>query len=335
MTTSPSVIPPELAAELATRADGESLRQLWQTIPPGLPTVTDTARANAWNALSARLADPARAPFTHDVAPPLTLDTQPPSITPTSARPAILSRRSTQRWIASALAASLALVAWRAVPRTVSVAPGAPAEGFRLDDGSAVWLASGATLKIPRALGWPAPFRSSARQVTLAGRGFFDVTHDGRAFVVRTPDALVRVVGTRFEVRANAAGSQVLVVEGHVVVTADRDGARADVRAGEAARVTPERLTTTRVPTAHIAVWRSGGLAAHDEPLRDVLVELALRYGTTITVAPDVASDGAVSLFYPIAPPLERVLADLCTAQGLRFRQTSRGYVVERGIVPT
>jgi hypothetical protein len=39
-----------------------------------------------------------------------------------------------------------------------------------------------------------------------------------------------------------------------------------------------------------------------------------------------------VSLFYPSMPAITVVLADLCTAQGLRFERTSRGYHLTRSI---
>jgi ferric-dicitrate binding protein FerR (iron transport regulator) len=90
----------------------------------------------------------------------------------------------------------------------------------------------------------------------------------------------------------------------------------------------------TRVAPARVGAWRQGGLAALDEPLRDVLAELTRRYGTEIVLEGDVAGDALVSLFYPQAPALDVVLADLCTAQGLRFRQTSRGVVIARALPP-
>jgi ferric-dicitrate binding protein FerR (iron transport regulator) len=233
--------------------------------------------------------------------------------------------------VLTGLAATLALVTWRAVPIAFTGAPGVAATRVTLADGSQVWLAEGATLTVPRALGWPSVWRTLRRDVTLTGTAFFTVARDGRDFAVRTPDAVVRVLGTRFEVRAQTAGSRVLVEEGHVSVTASRTQSRVELRAGEATRIVASPLAVTPVAVARVGTWREGGLAALDEPLREVLAELERRFHREITIDGDVMADAPVSLFYPRAPELETILTDLCTAHGLRFRQTSRGFVIMRG----
>jgi ferric-dicitrate binding protein FerR (iron transport regulator) len=173
--------------------------------------------------------------------------------------------------------------------------------------------------------------------VALTGRGFFTVARDGRTFTVRTRDAQVRVLGTRFDVRGPAGtwGTQVMVEEGHVAVSAAaraEAGGTVELRAGQRAVVGGGGTTplVTAVSPERIASWRSGGLAALDEPLGAVLDELAHRAGVEITRAGDIDEVAAVSLFYPSMPAINVVLADLCTAQGLRFERTSRGYHLTR-----
>jgi hypothetical protein len=41
-----------------------------------------------------------------------------------------------------------------------------------------------------------------------------------------------------------------------------------------------------------------------------------------------VDAQATVSLFYPVAPRVDVVLSDLCTAQGLTYERTSRGFRV-------
>jgi ferric-dicitrate binding protein FerR (iron transport regulator) len=184
--------------------------------------------------------------------------------------------------------------------------------------------------------------RASARDVRLQGTAFFVVQRDGRAFTVHTPDAAVRVLGTRFEVRstdgsAASTGTRVAVEEGRVAVTA-AGAARArghavELRAGDRVTVTKgavEASAVRRVAVDRVASWRTGGLAALDEPLDAVLAELSRRFGVDITHAPDIDGAVSISLFYPDMPPLDTVLADLCTAQGLAFERTARGYHIAR-----
>jgi transmembrane sensor len=357
--------PPELDAALRARADGAALQAVWDAVPDRVTDAstrtvsasTDRARDAAWVALSARLADPARVRYTDDVTPSIALLTEegetaaetdlPPRDASVPTRPAtpsitqpITSRRVAgvgRRVAISALvglAASIGVMVWGAVPVTLDGAASGAPTAVTLGDGSQVWLASGATLQVPRALGWPSVLRTRTRALSLSGTAFFAVARDGRPFTVAAGDVTVGVLGTRFEVRARAAGSQVLVEEGRVAVRANATGAQVELGAGEATRLETRQLAVTRVAAARVGAWRQGGLAALDEPLRDVLAELTRRYGTELTIEADVAGDALVSLFYPQAPALDVVLADLCTAQGLRFRQTSRGVVIARGLPP-
>jgi transmembrane sensor len=250
---------------------------------------------------------------------------------PASTAPARSSR------IVFAIAATLVLSVgslawWRATPVRYQAAPSVASTSIALGDGSVVSLARGATLTVPRSLGWPAFLRSASRDVQLQGVAFFTVARDGRPFLVHTTDAAVRVLGTRFEVRGPTAvsGTRVAVEEGRVQVTARPTRQAVTLGAGDRTVIGAAALTVTTVAPDRVATWREGGLAAVDEPLGVVLAELARRYETPITLVDAVAARAMVSLFYTQAPTLETVLTDLCTAQGLRFSRTSDGYVVQR-----
>lgn len=97
-------------------------------------------------------------------------------------------------------------------------------DSLRLSDGTRVVLAPGSRLTVAERFGEP------AREVVLEGQALFTVTHDEeRPFTVRAGEALVRDVGTVFEVRtdgAPAGGVTVAVTEGRVVMSLARDSAR-------------------------------------------------------------------------------------------------------------
>lgn len=346
--------PRELDHALASRPDGEALGAVWDALPSAVsPAGVQRERDAAWARLQARLIDPARVPFSDDVPAPIGLvhDDGAPEYAErnSSSSEAVtnqysnsLSQTSLPRWLIAAClvaAPTFGVAGWRAVPRSyeapaVAVSGRATeATGIRLADGSTVWLAPGSRLEVPRALGWPGWLRANRRATRLEGRGFFAVARDGRPFTVNTGDAEVRVLGTRFEVRAaNAAGgSQVTVEEGRVAVTpsgtpnASVTTAPVELRAGQRV-IVGETATPSQVPQSRIAAWRTGGLAALDEPLAAVLDELARRAGIEITRGPGVNGAAAVSLFYPAMPSVDTVLTDLCLAQGLSYERTSRGY---------
>ncbi|MCU0624758.1 MAG: hypothetical protein MUF53_12980, partial [Gemmatimonadaceae bacterium] len=99
------------------------------------------------------------------------------------------------------------------------------------------------------------------------------------------------------------------------------------VQQGEAVRSHP-------VMADRLGAWRSGGLAAIDEPLGVVLAEVARRAGIEITLDETAGAVGPVSVYYPDAPEPATVVADLATAHGLAFTRTNRGFAVTGGAAP-
>lgn len=357
-----------LADELRSRPDGAALQAIYENIRTTAPG-SDVAEAEseavrrretAWARLDARLRDPSRVPFTEDVPPMLSLVTdETPGVfddagsaagalatntntntNTTAAAPPPPRRAARPVWwaVAATLLVAVGGVAtWGALPVAQQVVSGEPARMLELPDGSRVWMAAGSRLQYSRRLGWPTVLRPADRAVQLEGEAFFDVQRDGRSFRVLTADATVQVLGTRFSVRAASGthGSRVQVEEGRVAVA--HEGLRVELIAGQGTVVTSTRLVVRDVPLPRVALWRSGGLAALDEPLGEVLSELSRRFGVELEFDDDVDLGAAVSVFYPETPRPEVVLGDLCTAQGLSFERTSRGYRVRagvRGVVP-
>jgi ferric-dicitrate binding protein FerR (iron transport regulator) len=71
-----------------------------------------------------------------------------------------------------------------------------------LSDGTEVWLNATSTLKFPFA------FQDNTREVYLEGEGFFKVAKNAdKPFVVRTPETVVRVLGTEFNINTYKPGT--------------------------------------------------------------------------------------------------------------------------------
>lgn len=334
-------IEPTLSAELQAVLDA---------VPVTDVSVTETQQNAAWERLRTRLHDPARVPYTDDVKAPIELvrDDSPvsrsvsgsvsvsvPAPEPVRA-PAAPGRA---RWFMGPVAAAAALLltvgasaaVWATGTQAYQVSRGVAPQQVTLADGSTAWVAPGSAVHVSRRLGWPAPLAPASRSVRLDGEAFFDVRRDGRPFEVRASEVQVQVLGTRFAVRgASPTGGSALVEVNEGRVAVEAGGNRVVLGAGEGITWRTGALQRRTFDATRVATWRSGGLAALDEPLDDVLDELARRFDVEITVDRDVNTDAIVSLFYPAVPAADVVLGDLCTAQSLVFQRTSRGFHIGR-----
>ena len=135
------------------------------------------------------------------------------------------------------------------------------------------------------------------------GEAYFDVAHDpGRPLVVRTGGGLVRVVGTRFNIRQTGAISTVTVVEGMVaVVPEDQSGEvfsplfeaevtlvaeqQAILRPGE-----PIAIPVT-VDTKVALAWREGRLVYDGVKLAQVIADIDRYFPGTIKLSDPTLAD--------------------------------------------
>jgi transmembrane sensor len=157
---------------------------------------------------------------------------------------------------------------------------------INLPDGSTVTLGARSRIRTS--------FSGELRQVALLeGEAFFDVASDpSRPFYVLAGDRMVRVVGTRFDVRRVEDTLRVAVVEGVVEVLAAAEPLDAEeasdalprevLRAGEqvVARAGAAEVARSEIKPDVAAAWLRGWLAYEDASLSEILAD-ANRYTTT------------------------------------------------------
>ena len=137
---------------------------------------------------------------------------------------------------------------------TVLAAQDAPVR-YTLGDGTTVWLNAGATLECP------AVFTGRERTVGITGEAMFDVRHDeDHPFVVRTAACDVRVLGTKFNVRADAAGStfEAALLRGRIEVVNRTTRERLVLAANESASLENGALVRGRIADADDYLWTDG-----------------------------------------------------------------------------
>lgn len=199
-------------------------------------------------------------------------------------------RRRFLYWAGTAMAASVAGVAFFTWPqRKISTRIG---EVLRvpLEDGSIVTLNSDSAIEVA--------FQQSRRLLRLfRGEALFEVAHDAlRPFVVKAAHASIVATGTRFSVQlAAAAAIEVLVSEGSVELDADSDAPGVEpivLRANMLATAVPDLKVSTRalapVEIKRRMAWRDGVISFDGDTLAAAAAQFA-RYSRQHIIIDDPA----------------------------------------------
>ncbi len=198
-----------------------------------------------------------------------------------------------------------------------------------LPDGSSVLLSGGSTLAYK-------PFWGrKVRHVSLAGEAFFDVESGTKPFVVETFNSEVRVLGTRFNVKAWPEQADVytavILEEGSVSVTDMRTPDTVHYLEPDESIVVAIDTTlpksALKLPIDTKLAWRSGGHTFENEYLTDVAAALGRRYNARLTLAGDVGLK-RITYIEPQQQALDDVLTAITQPHALAFRKTANGYEV-------
>ena len=121
------------------------------------------------------------------------------------------------------------------------------------------------------------------RKVQLSrGEALFNVTHNPvRPFEVIAGNGMIHDIGTRFNVYAQADRVDVAVLEGKVDIVTDQHQSPVVLSAGQAASYSRQGTVSAKstVDLQTVAAWEHGKLIFDEQPLEDVLNQIA-RYHT-------------------------------------------------------
>ena len=240
-------------------------------------------------------------------------------------------------WVGSAAALLVVLFGayvWWTQPVSVTAPAGAQVTAT-LPDGSTVQLNSGTTLTYPRGFSTLPGRAAPSRSVTLDGEAYFSVTHGERPFTVQTFNSRIEVLGTEFNVRARETDdgvTDVVVASGRVRVQQKTAGTPEGVilsEPGQRSRVATSITASSVTDVSRTLAWRARGFSVTDQPLSVVVRELERRYNLTLRLSDEArAQGGSLSLYYARPVDAETIIHDLCTARGLSYRQTARGFSI-------
>lgn len=211
-----------------------------------------------------------------------------------TARPTPWLRWPVLAGAALTMAAAVAFVFWPASTPTQfeSIAtPLAQRQQLTLADGTCVDLNAHTSLRVT--------IDAHSRHIRLAdGEAFFAVAKDAaRPFVIETPAGAVRVTGTEFNVRTDAANLlEVTVREGSVQVRPEPAVGRAEstltLAPGDILVASKNGVVVNQLSPAaldDVLAWRHGHLVFAGAPLREVLTRFARYHGVGLSATPAAA----------------------------------------------
>ena len=193
-----------------------------------------------------------------------------------------------------------------------------------LSDGSVVKINSGSTLRFLRS------FPDSVRRIYLNGEAFFAVQKDGRPFIVQTDNALVTVLGTKFDVRGRDSLTRVRVYRGLVKLARIPDDSNSVVLAkGQESEVfadwqpiPPRNIKIDKLPG-----WINGKLDFVKASLGDILGELERYYDVKIKLESRDLSDKTLTGSFDNMS-VETVLSSICLTFGLHYKTVDGFYIL-------
>jgi len=199
---------------------------------------------------------------------------------------------------------------------------------IRLADGSVIQLAPMTTATV------------AYHTIDLDGEALFTIgPRATRPVIVRTRNAIVRVLGTQFLVRQypNEVLSRIVVEKGRVTV-ASRHAFRvshlsAVVSAKMVAQVDDSGNTVTQVMTAgDVAALTHGRLVFDGAPVRDIAIELSRQYGVNVRVTDSVLANRRMTMRVSVAEqPLSQVLGIICEIQAAHIAQVGDAWMLMPG----
>jgi transmembrane sensor len=190
--------------------------------------------------------------------------------------------------------------------------PNGQKKHITLPDSTQIWMNAGTVVKMPADWG-----KDSIREVWLEGEGFFEVRRNpSRSFIVHTPEATVRVLGTSFNIEAyHHIPVAVTVVTGKVRFSA-KDGQSVTLIQNQRAVLTGE-FQTTQTEAILYSEWREGILQFRDEPLLKVIGTLERRFNVPIKVTGTIGKDQYCTARFAADESLDNILESLRNIYGL------------------
>ena len=193
-----------------------------------------------------------------------------------------------------------------------------------LDDGSVVYLTSGATLSCPE------QFAADKRQVSVQGNALFDV-HSNRdcPFLIETEAAVVEVLGTTFDIKtAGRESFELSVQHGVVKVTLKTTGAQTIVETGETVRLeNHHQLLKEQSTDRKLFAQYAEKICFKDESLENIVNVINKMSDKTIRITDDSLKNREITIPFS-NNTVEEMVGLLCEVLDLKYTDDGKEIVI-------
>jgi transmembrane sensor len=189
-----------------------------------------------------------------------------------------------------------------------------------LPDETRVTLDSGSYFRFPRS------FQDKERIVILNGEGYFEVSDDqAKPFVIHANQAIVTVLGTKFNVRAWRQNNKVIVAVADGKVSLRPEGisqnrAEVFIEKGQMSRLVKNDIPTPPESTnidEHLG-WLEQKMVFQSVPLRQVLDQLERWYNLEFVLSDTLYAENRITVFIE-KKPVDEILDMLALVNNFKY----------------
>jgi transmembrane sensor len=202
-------------------------------------------------------------------------------------------------------------------PKMIAVLAGDQMKEVQLPDGS--WV----TLNRQAELVYPEKFKGRERSVQLSGKAFFQVeSNPSSPFVVDVDQkALVRVLGTSFNISPDASGDliSIQVVEGRVAFSSAEGKDEVILEKDQQATLVGITVKRDESVEKNFLSWKTGKLVFENDPVGKVIKQLEMHYQVSIEIDESVPRELSFTSTMD-NQELADVLDEISVVLGLKYR---------------
>lgn len=177
-----------------------------------------------------------------------------------------------------------------------------------LPDSTRIWINAGSLVKIP----------AETREIYLEGEGYFEVRENAsHPFIVHTPEATIRVLGTSFNIEAYSQALVAVTVATGKVQFSRKGGQSVTLTQNQRAVWIAGAFQTSQADASFYNGWRQGILQFNDEPLLKVIATLERKFNIPIKVSGETGKNLYCTAKFAAGESLDNILESLHHIYGL------------------